>query len=122
MVLWKPYWNWIKRDHRKIVCADGASALVGGFNITVNDAPVELGGRGWKDAAVRVEGPVVGEVERLFWESWAWGKPPDEVSVAQSPGRGAASSKSSSRNSPRPYRYSADRAHSMAVTPSFRPR
>jgi len=71
VVLWKPYWNWIKRDHRKIVCVDGTAALAGGFNITVNDAPVELGGRGWKDAAVRVEGPVVGEVERLFWESWA---------------------------------------------------
>ncbi len=73
VVLWKPYWNWIKRDHRKIVCVDGEAALAGGFNITANDAPVELGGRGWKDAAVRVEGPVVGEVERLFWESWAAG-------------------------------------------------
>ena len=71
VVLWKPYWNWIKRDHRKIVCADGKIALVGGFNISVYDAPVSLGGRGWKDSQVRVEGPVVGEVERLFGESWA---------------------------------------------------
>jgi len=70
VVLWKPYWNWIKRDHRKIVCVDGETALVGGFNITVYDAPVALGGRGWKDAAARVEGPVVGEVEKLYWESW----------------------------------------------------
>ncbi len=70
VVLWKPYWNWIKRDHRKIICVDGETALVGGFNITVYDAPVSLGGRGWKDAQVRVEGPVVGEVERLFWGSW----------------------------------------------------
>jgi len=74
VVLWKPYWNWIKRDHRKLVCVDGEAALVGGFNITVYDAPVQLGGRGWKDAQVRVEGPVVGEVERLFWESWAAAK------------------------------------------------
>ena len=71
VVLWKPYWNWIKRDHRKIVCVDGKAALVGGFNISVYDAPVSLGGRGWKDSLVRVEGPVVGEVERLFWESWS---------------------------------------------------
>ncbi len=71
VVLWKPYWNWIKRDHRKIICVDGEAALVGGFNISVYDAPVSLGGRGWKDAQVRVEGTVVGEVERLFWESWA---------------------------------------------------
>ena len=70
VVLWKPYWNWIKRDHRKIICVDGEAALVGGFNISVYDAPVSLGGRGWKDSQVRVEGPVVGEVEGLFWESW----------------------------------------------------
>jgi len=70
VVLWKP-WRWARRDHRKIVCADGETALVGGFNITVNDAPIGLGGRGWKDALVRVEGPVVGEVERLFRASWA---------------------------------------------------
>ncbi|MEI7482508.1 MAG: phospholipase D-like domain-containing protein [Elusimicrobiota bacterium] len=71
VVLWKPYWNWIKRDHRKIICVDGEVALVGGFNISAYDAPVSLGGHGWKDAQVRVEGAVVGEVERLFWESWA---------------------------------------------------
>ena len=71
VVLWKPYWNWIKRDHRKIVCVDGEAALVGGFNISVYDAPVSLGGRGWKDSLVRVEGPVVAEMERLFWESWS---------------------------------------------------
>jgi len=71
VVLWKPYWNWIKRDHRKIICVDGEAALVGGFNISAYDAPASLGGHGWKDAQVRVEGAVVGEVERLFWESWA---------------------------------------------------
>lgn len=71
VVLWKPYWNWLKRDHRKFICVDGEAALVGGFNISVNDAPVSLGGRAWKDSLVRVEGPVVGEIEGLFWESWA---------------------------------------------------
>lgn len=70
VILWKPYWNWIKRDHRKLVCADGRAALVGGFNITANDAPPELGGRGWKDAGVLVEGPAVKSIEELFWESW----------------------------------------------------
>lgn len=71
VVLWKPYWNWIKRDHRKFICVDGVSALVGGFNITEQEAPLSMGGRGWKDASVRVEGPLVPEVEKLFWESWA---------------------------------------------------
>ncbi|MCX5784330.1 MAG: phospholipase D-like domain-containing protein [Elusimicrobia bacterium] len=70
-VHWKPYWNWIKRDHRKILCMDGAAAFVGGFNITEADLPRSLGGRGWKDAQVRVEGPAVAEIEKLFWESWS---------------------------------------------------
>ena len=70
VVLWKPYWNWIKRDHRKILCVDGSAAFVGGFNITESDLPRSLGGRGWKDAQARVEGPAVAEIERLFWESW----------------------------------------------------
>ena len=71
VALWKPYWSWAKRDHRKLICVDGEAALVGGFNITANDAPVSLGGRGWKDSQALVRGPVVAEVERLFWESWA---------------------------------------------------
>jgi cardiolipin synthase len=71
VVLWKPYWNWVKRDHRKILCVDGAAAFVGGFNITADDLPRSLGGRGWKDAQARVEGPAVAEIEKLFWESWS---------------------------------------------------
>lgn len=70
VVLWKPYWNWLKRDHRKLVCVDGEAAIVGGFNITGQEAPVSMGGRGWKNASVRAEGPVVAEVEKLFRESW----------------------------------------------------
>lgn len=70
IIFWKPYWNWIKRDHRKTVCVDGKAAFVGGFNITEYDAPRSLGGRGWKDAQALVRGPAVGAVERLFWEAW----------------------------------------------------
>ncbi|OGS10925.1 MAG: hypothetical protein A2285_05235 [Elusimicrobia bacterium RIFOXYA12_FULL_57_11] len=76
VVLWKPYRSWIKRDHRKLVCVDGETAFVGGFNITADDAPRSLGGRGWKDMSVAVKGPAVALVEKLFWETW-----PDSVAV-----------------------------------------
>jgi cardiolipin synthase len=69
VIFWKPYWNWIKRDHRKTVCVDGR-AFVGGFNITEYDAPRSIGGRGWKDAAVEVRGPAVAEIEKIFREAW----------------------------------------------------
>ncbi len=71
VIYWKPYWNWIKRDHRKTVSVDGACSFVGGFNITESDAPRSMGGRGWTDTLVKVSGPAVADVERLFWESWS---------------------------------------------------
>ena len=77
VIYWKPYWNWIKRDHRKTVCVDGRQAFVGGFNITEHDAPRSMDGRGWRDTTVRVSGPAVGAVEALFWDAWASSTPVD---------------------------------------------
>ncbi|MFA6434480.1 MAG: phospholipase D-like domain-containing protein [Elusimicrobiales bacterium] len=121
VVLWKPYWNWIKRDHRKLICVDGRAALVGGFNISVYDAPVSMGGRGWKDAQVRVEGPVVEEVERLFWESWAASSVASGAEPPPGPGKGlaagniyasvvSASGMRNFRSIRRSYSYAIDRA------------
>lgn len=70
-VLWKPYRNWLKRDHRKVVCVDGEKAFVGGFNISADDAPKSMGGRGWKDMLAVVKGPAVAPVEKVFWEAWS---------------------------------------------------
>ena len=75
VIYWKPYWNWIKRDHRKTVCVDGRCAFVGGFNVTESDAPKSMGGRGWKATLTRVSGPVVAGVEKIFWEAWAASTP-----------------------------------------------
>ena len=86
VIYWKPYWNWIKRDHRKTVCVDGNCAFVGGFNITEKDAPASLGGRGWKDTAARVTGPAAAALEGLFWESWAASTPVDGRVLPPLPG------------------------------------
>ncbi len=75
VIYWKPYWNWIKRDHRKTVCVDGRCAFVGGFNITGSDAPKSMGGRGWKDTQARVSGPAVAGIEKIFWEAWTASTP-----------------------------------------------
>ena len=75
VIFWKPYWNWIKRDHRKTICVDGQTALVGGFNITEYDAPKSMGGRGWKDTQALLRGPAVAAVENVFWEAWAASTP-----------------------------------------------
>lgn len=87
VVYWKPYWNWIKRDHRKTACVDGRLCFVGGFNITESDAPVSMGGRGWRDTSARLAGPAAAAVERLFWESWTASTPVDgAASPALPPG------------------------------------
>ena len=58
------------RDHRKIVVVDGEVGFLGGLNI----GDMYLGraprmGR-WRDTHLRVEGPAVAELNRVFLELW----------------------------------------------------
>ncbi len=122
VIFWKPYWNWIKRDHRKTICVDGQTALVGGFNITEYDAPKSMGGRGWKDTQALLRGPAVAAVENVFWEAWAASTPVDGSVIP--PGRASAPASAGGKNVSvlfaggirnvrsirRSYRYAIDRA------------
>jgi cardiolipin synthase len=57
------------RNHRKLLAVDGATAIVGGFNI----APEYAGDgvqQGWCDTGVCVAGPIVRELERSFDALW----------------------------------------------------
>ena len=67
---WKPHWNLFRRDHRKLLCIDGETAFIGGFNITEYDAPQSMGGRGWKDLVVEIKGDILPAIEREFLSSW----------------------------------------------------
>jgi cardiolipin synthase len=61
----------LRRDHRKILVADGEVAFVGGVNISAHWAPVgQHKGAGWRDDVLRVEGPAVHELERCFLATW----------------------------------------------------
>ena len=132
VIFWKPYWNWIKRDHRKILCVDGEWAFVGGFNITDYDAPRSMGGRGWKDVQVKVRGPVVAAVEGIFWEAWTVSSPvrgpaarPRPVLASVVAGGQAVSVVSANgirnvRSIRRSYRYAIDRAlKSIYITNAY---
>ncbi|MDT8287467.1 MAG: phospholipase D-like domain-containing protein [Elusimicrobiales bacterium] len=117
MVPWKPHWNWGLRNHRKMFCADSSTVIVGGFNLTERDAPRSMGGGGWKDAQVKVSGPVAAEIEGLFWNSWALcGKrPPPPGASPKAPGGEHAAVLSASgfrqeRSIRRSYRHAIDRA------------
>ena len=68
-------WSWLRfrhRDHRKTLTIDSETAFVGGLCISDNWSPSQKGGRGWRDTALRVRGPIALDVERAFdamWES-----------------------------------------------------
>ncbi|MGC8867535.1 MAG: phospholipase D-like domain-containing protein, partial [Elusimicrobiales bacterium] len=62
--------KWFRRDHRKIIVSDFSKALVGGFNLSLDYAPLEIGGRNWKDMGISFCGEVVGHLCEIFRDNW----------------------------------------------------
>ncbi len=58
------------RDHRKMVLVDRRIAFVGGVNVCRDGADLREGGCGWRDAAVRLRGPLVAQLSDSFERSW----------------------------------------------------
>ncbi len=69
--------RYLIRNHQKIVLADDAKAMLGGFNIEDGyfALPVE---DSWTDLAVTIEGPVVARIIRWFAELDDWAAHPQE--------------------------------------------
>jgi cardiolipin synthase len=66
-------WTWSRlrhRDHRKTMVVDGEVAVVGGLCISNNWAGHDDGGHNWRDTALLVRGPLVGDVEIAFDMMW----------------------------------------------------
>ena len=83
---WRRFLRWqpTHRDHRKILIVDGRVAITGGVNIS-SVYSGRLSGREerdekiipWRDTDVRIEGPAVAELQRLFLDTWHREKGPD---------------------------------------------
>ncbi|MDZ4254194.1 MAG: cardiolipin synthase [Sulfuritalea sp.] len=82
----KKSWQIDHRDHRKLLIVDGRIAFLGGINISsvYSSGSVPKGASrtptgtvAWRDTDLRIEGPLVAELQKLFLETWATqkGKP-----------------------------------------------
>jgi cardiolipin synthase len=72
---WRRRWGWSVRDHRKVLVVDEEFAFTGGLNIGNDYAPRDWNGKGWHDVHVRVQGPVVNDLRRFFFDSWSYASP-----------------------------------------------
>jgi len=75
----KKGWDVNQRDHRKLLIVDGQTAFLGGINISsiysggsVSQRSKQRteGGPPWRDTHMQVEGPVVGEFQKIFLATW----------------------------------------------------
>ncbi|MGQ7815220.1 cardiolipin synthase [Metapseudomonas furukawaii] len=75
----KAGWQLNQRDHRKLLIVDGRVAILGGVNISGVYSGGSFGSHGvhqdkdrlpWRDTDLRIEGPVVADLQKLFIETW----------------------------------------------------
>lgn len=86
----KTGWSPNHRDHRKIMVVDGRIGFTGGINLDkVYENPPSAGipANGdtqhayWRDTAIRIEGPAVAELQKLFFATWKQQKGPPVAPV-----------------------------------------
>jgi cardiolipin synthase len=76
------------RNHRKIIVVDGTTAFTGGFNIGDEYKGGNMPGVGtWRDVHLRIDGPAAAELQRVFFQDWAYatGRPIDPAGYFPSP-------------------------------------
>ncbi len=98
-------WQLNQRDHRKLLIIDGRVAFLGGINISsvYSGGSFQHGSRAtskqgaepgvaWRDTDLRLRGPVVAELQKLFIDAWTAQKGPplsqrDYFPKLESPGK-----------------------------------
>jgi cardiolipin synthase A/B len=60
------------RSHRKVLTVDGRLAFAGGINIQARNILADNPPRQVRDLHFRLEGPVVGQLQEVFAEDWAF--------------------------------------------------
>ena len=69
-------WLINNRDHRKLLVVDGRTAFIGGVNISSVYSSGSVTPKTaertipWRDTHLRIDGPVVAELQKLFLDTW----------------------------------------------------
>jgi len=58
------------RDHRKLLVVDRQVGFTGGVNLGNEWAPESVGGAGWRDDTIRIEGPAAEQMCDIFDYGW----------------------------------------------------
>ncbi len=58
------------RDHRKLLVVDRRVGFTGGVNLGDEWAPKSVGGAGWRDDTIRIEGPAAEQMCDIFDYGW----------------------------------------------------
>ena len=70
LIIWQRTYHGLYRNHRKLLLIDGKVAFVGGTGITDEvDSPRAPELR-WRETMIELQGPVLGDWQQLFLESW----------------------------------------------------
>ncbi|UCC55644.1 MAG: phosphatidylserine/phosphatidylglycerophosphate/cardiolipin synthase family protein [Gammaproteobacteria bacterium] len=69
-IFWQKINRSLYRNHRKLLLVDGEIAFTGGAGLTDEvDSPNEPEVR-WRETMIEIQGPVLGDWQQLFTESW----------------------------------------------------
>ncbi len=69
-------WELNRRDHRKLLIVDGRIAFLGGINISSVYSggsarkKTKYGKLAWRDTHLQLDGPVVADLQKLFFSTW----------------------------------------------------
>jgi len=84
---WRLPWHlWRRRNHRKLLIADGTRAMVGSANWS-NEYNDEIPPKYYRDLGIELQGPAIEQLEADFLKSWrrTGGTMPEPTSVAGTP-------------------------------------
>jgi phosphatidylserine/phosphatidylglycerophosphate/cardiolipin synthase-like enzyme len=69
-IIWRRMNRGLYRNHRKLLLVDGEIAFTGGAGITDEVDPPHAPGMRWRETMTEIQGPILGDWQRLFTESW----------------------------------------------------